>query len=257
MMQKALYCLRGATISKSLRALCSVLVFTFLSFALALSLVACAQPSNTTADAQPGGGALAPGNPEQNPVHPVPGDGEPSTGNPPSTTNYDAALWGKVANSAAWTDAVLAAVRTHLPELERGRDRNEFCPDYSVATEHQRETCWLRLVSAVAQFESSFNPGDMFMEANGKYSVGLLSLSASECPNAPTIAALKSPIKNLVCGVNIMARLIEHDGFIDGPASARGASSYWSTLRTPYSSGHYHVGRKNQVIAITRLYRNF
>ena len=177
--------------------------------------------------------------------------------NPPqsaSTTNYNSAVWAKVKNSKTWTDAVIAGVDSKIASFERARDIEDFCPGYSKASKLSREVCWLRLVGGVVEFESSFNPTDSFKEPDGDMSVGLLALSPNECANAPTEAALKDPVKNLVCGITIMARLIAADGFIDGPTSARGASKYWSTLRAPYISGKYHLGKKDQIIPITKLY---
>lgn len=116
-------------------------------------------------------------------------------------------------------------------------------------------------MAAVSEFESAFKAGDSFREPDGNYSVGLLALSPNECPNAHTIAQLEQAVPNLVCGTNRMAALIAHDGYIDGPASRRGASSYWSTLRAPYkewdaSRGRYlSLGKKNQILPLVRGYR--
>jgi hypothetical protein len=180
----------------------------------------------------------------------------PSPNPPPSasTTNYNSAVWVKVKNSNTWTDAVIAAVDSQITSFERARDVEDFCPGYSKASKHSHETCWLRLIGGVVEFESSFNPTDSFKEPSGDMSVGLLALSPNECANAPTEAALKDPVKNLVCGITIMARLIATDGFIDGPVSGRGASAYWSTLRAPYILGKYHLGKKDQIVSITKLY---
>jgi hypothetical protein len=210
------------------------------------------------------------GSADHNAPLPVPngnaGTGAGSVQNPPanapephpppsaSTTNYNSAVWLKVKNTKPWTDAVIAAVHSKITSFERARDVEDFCPGYSKASKHSREVCWLRLVGGVVEFESSFNPTDSFKEPSGDMSVGLLALSPNECANAPTEAALKDPVKNLVCGITIMARLIAADGFIDGPVSGRGASAYWSTLRAPYISGKYHLGKKDQIIPITTLY---
>ena len=171
--------------------------------------------------------------------------------------DYRAAVWNQVSDSEAWTETALREIRTHRSEFEMARDKSDFCPGYETANERNRDICWLRLVSAVVKFESGFNPRDRFREASGIWSVGLLALSAHECANAPTSESLTNPHKNLVCGIAMMANLIAKDGFIDGPATSRGAASYWSTLRAPYVSRHLHVGKKRGVMNYTRQYLDY
>ena len=171
--------------------------------------------------------------------------------------NYTAAIWSQVGNSKPWTDAVVSAIRKQIASFELARDVEDFCPGYAKASVSSREICWLRLVGGVVRYESNFNPSDSFKEPSGDVSVGLLALSPNECPNAPTVDALKDPVENLICGITIMARLIKADGFIDGPPSGRGASAYWSTLRAPYISGKYHLGKKDQIIPMTKIYLTY
>jgi hypothetical protein len=215
--------------------------FTFQAFVVALVLVftaSCAKGPTTNSDV----------------INPINQDlpGEIQTSN-----SHRAAVWSAIADSDKWTEVALAEIRAHLSELESAKDIAEFCPGYAAANEQSREICWLRLVGAVVKFESGFNPNDKFLEANGNWSIGLLALSAHECPNAPTNEALRNPLKNLTCGIDMMASLIERDGFIAGPARARGAASYWSTLRPPYFSQRHHVGKKYGVMILTRRYLEY
>ncbi|HEY8278532.1 MAG TPA: hypothetical protein VIH99_02835 [Bdellovibrionota bacterium] len=174
----------------------------------------------------------------------------------------EAPIWGRSTRVNSWTRAVREIVHARLSHFEMAKDKEIFCPDYANATLPERENCWTLLVSAISKYESSFNPAGSFREPDGNYSVGLLALSPGECPNARSQDALKNAIPNLVCGVNKMASLIRKRGYVDGPASARGASRYWSTLRKPYTkwdptrNRDLKLGKRDLVVAITKNYRN-
>lgn len=176
---------------------------------------------------------------------------------------YAAALWAKVPEGNFWTSLVIAEVRENLDKLEKARDINDWCPGYWSATEHQREVCWLRLIGAIVKFESSFKPEDKFREPSGAWSVGLLALSPKECKRYETVEMLQKPLLNLSCGIAKLAGFVERDGYLHGPSEAPGASRYWSTLRTPYTqrkpdgSGHYKLGKKNEIQAFTHPYRSY
>ena len=164
------------------------------------------------------------------------------------------ATWSNLAAGASWTDATLTAVAANLPSLEAARDKETYCPGYGSATLAERETCWVRLVSAVVQFESAFDPLNKYKESNGVYSVGLMQLSTGECANAATLALLEDPLKNLQCGTAKLAGLIARDGYITTPDNLHGAAAYWSTLRRPYVSGNLHLGKALEVQKITKQY---
>lgn len=170
---------------------------------------------------------------------------------------YSAAIWAKIPSSNLWTDMTLAMIRANLSTLELARDKEEFCPGYHQANDHQQQVCWLRLISALVSFESGFKPGDSFIEPNGAASVGLMALSPKECRNYETIKLLKNPVLNLSCGVRTMLHLIERDRYIDGPNGQRGAAAYWSVLRTPYKVGTYRLGKQDQIASFTRKYRSY
>jgi hypothetical protein len=176
---------------------------------------------------------------------------------------YAAAVWSNVPRASYWTSLAVAAIRANIDRLERAEDVEEFCPGYRDASTHSREVCWLRIVGGLSKYESAFNPGDGFAEPGGNMSVGLLALSPKECKGYDTETLLKDPILNLGCGVGIMAHLVERDGYLSGPDGHRGASAYWSVLRTPYiyeatkpdgSTVTYHLGKKDKVIEISRTY---
>jgi hypothetical protein len=178
----------------------------------------------------------------------------------PSNTQYTSAhasatLWPLHPD---WDRATLTAVRSRKADFEKGRDIDNFCPGYRSASTTQQESCLLRIISATVQKESNFNPNDYSPEDKGLASVGLMQLSRGECANAMMDAALKDPIKNLTCGINKLANLVR-DGKCFSCRS--GGGKYWSTLRNPYTyrtrSGRIlHLGKANEIAALTRNYRN-
>lgn len=170
---------------------------------------------------------------------------------------HSATMWMRMPHTRPWTQLAMTSIHAKIETLDRARDISLFCPGYTVSTQAYRELCWLRLVSAVVQYESKHNPESTFREPNGAVSVGLFSLSPNECGNAPRIVDLKDPLRNLACGIEIMTGLIGRDGYIDGPAGHRGAAAYWSVLRPPYSAYGYALGRKKEIMAITRSYQSF
>lgn len=170
---------------------------------------------------------------------------------------HSAAMWSKHAGSKSWTQTAMTVIHGRIQQLDKARDIGTFCPGYVVSAQQYREMCWLRLVTAVAQFESGHNPVSTFREPNGVMSIGLFALSPNECKGAPTATDLKDPLRNIACGLGMMTTLIVRDGYVDGPAGNRGASSYWSVLRMPYTSAGYNLGKKPAIMAMTQAYKQF
>lgn len=164
-------------------------------------------------------------------------------------------VWNHLPAAQAWNNAVLGVVRANIAKFEKARDREVFCPGYSTATDAQRLTCWVRLVSAMVQYESAFNQNANFSEPGGGTSVGLMMMSAGECPNAPTVAALKNGVENLKCGTARMAMLIARDGYVTAPNNVRGAAAYWSVLRAPYTNYGLKLGKKPEILKISTKYK--
>lgn len=241
-----------------------------------LMMAACAQPppggQEQLLPAQPPGKSTT--GPDKDapeagqPETPSPGEPSPHTGPtkeekpdsspaPQQSHAYHAAVWSGVRGATAWTDVTLKHVRKYFPAFDRAQDVEHFCPGYRRASTRLREICWLRIIGGIVKFESGFNPRDTYQERNGVWSIGLFSLSAGECSEAPSSSGLKDPIKNLTCGIRIMARLIERDRYIDGPRNNRGAGSYWSVIRGPYAVGKRRHGKKPRIIAITKTYQQY
>jgi hypothetical protein len=201
----------------------------------------------------------APSRPRPDPQRP--GNPQRPQPKPPLRPGLGAPAWGQAPERRVWANAVLGVVRSRMSELDRARDVETFCPGYRASGPAQRQNCWLLLVAAITKFESSFKPATSFREPDGNYSVGLLALSPGECPNAPTMNALKAAVPNLLCGVGKLASLVGRYGYIDGPANARGASRYWSTLRAPYKrwdptrNRYLNLGKRNLILPLVRGYR--
>jgi hypothetical protein len=177
---------------------------------------------------------------------------------PEATPNFqEASVWATVGGSESWTASTLNVIRSRRADLEKARDLEAFCPNYSTADTEHRELCWLRLVGALVQQESSFNPKAVFIEPFGSSSIGLMMLSPGECANAATEELLKIATRNLECGVGKMADLIQRDSYIDGPDGQRGAGAYWSVLRAPYQSDGYDLGKKAVIQKATKQYLQF
>lgn len=166
------------------------------------------------------------------------------------------AVWDQVPGAAAWSEAALAEIAARRPILERVRDREEFCPGYVGATEFQKNTCWLRLFSAMARFESNFRPSATYQETSGTTSVGLLMMNPAHCSSAPTVEQLQDPVANIQCAAARLELLAGRDGWLSGAGNLGGAA-YWSVLRVPYHSGNLMLGRKPHIQLFTRSYRGF
>lgn len=171
-----------------------------------------------------------------------------------------AAPWSGSHNSMVWTKTALTVIRKRKKSLDQARDVETFCRGYKKASEKQQEICWIRIIGGIMKYESSFRAGGKMRENTGEWSVGLLAMSPSQCPNAPSVEALRDPKRNVVCGINRLADLIGQSGWISGPGN-RGAAKNWSTLRGryPVRLANYGVrtvmvGHKSEVIKIAMGY---
>ncbi len=167
------------------------------------------------------------------------------------------AAWDQRSTGPSWTNAVLVSYRERKDSFNQAVDLPDFCPGFASATPTQKETCWLRIISAMAYFESSFNPKATYKEHTGTLSVGLLMMNVDHCPKANTETALKDGVNNIHCALARMERLIKRDQAISGPPTARGAAAYWSVLRPPYLFRELHLGKKPHIQKFTKTYLAF
>jgi Transglycosylase SLT domain len=152
-----------------------------------------------------------------------------------------------------WSVTLLASIQNAMPKLTLGNP-NSFLNGYDNLTTDLQLKFWGELVVAIAKFESSWNPHDIFHEPPPLSidSVGLLQLSYEDQsaynlePLSESQKSLEDPSINLRCGVTILAALIAKDRTVASSLSGRyrGGAVYWSTLR----AGH----KVDQILSITR-----
>lgn len=163
---------------------------------------------------------------------------------------YDYAAWAAADPDGSWTAIAERAVEaTRLPDLAPA-GMAEFCPGYEGGEPTGRTRFWVGLMSAMARFESAFDPKRDFVEPRVKdgagravTSRGLLQLSI-ESANQPRYACgiedatdLHDPEVNLGCAARVLSYWVEQDGVLASAASPhRGGARYWSVLRhdAPY-----------------------
>ena len=152
---------------------------------------------------------------------------------------------------AAWTTQLLASVQSWKTTLDKGNP-NGFISGYDSLSLDRQLTFWGELFIAIAKFESGWNPSDVYEEAEGENSIGLLQLSIQDQSNYPLTPRITGEMQltntgiNLPWGVQIFATLVAQNGLIasGSGSSSRGAARYWSVLRT----GH----KIDQITALTK-----
>jgi len=193
--------------------------------------------------------------PQPAPTPPAPASApEPETPAPPTPAPITLS-WDGDATRAAWSAALLAAVREHKAELDRGNP-DAFIDGYSNLSADDQLKFWAELVIAMAKYESNWNPQAHYKEPPplNVTSLGLLQLSyedATQYDLGPLDRAkhsLQDPIVNLRCGVVILAHLVARDGTIAAGSGdkSRGAARYWAVLR----EGRKH--RREQIKSYVR-----
>lgn len=154
-----------------------------------------------------------------------------------------------------WSQALVAAVREHKDELDRGNP-DAFIPGYAKLSPDAQVKFWAELVIAMAKYESNWNPHAHFKEPPplNVVSLGLLQLSYEDGaqyhlePLDREHRALEDAQVNLRCGVTILAHLVARDGVVAAGSGdkSRGAARYWAVLRAGRS---HHLA---QIKALTR-----
>jgi hypothetical protein len=156
------------------------------------------------------------------------------------------ARWDFKQDGKAWTEVAHRAVDTVGGGLLSAvpSDIAAYCPRYASADPAARRAFWVYLLSALARYESNYDPKVTFTESFPAFeggppvvSRGLLQLSYDSalgygCPLS-TPEDLHDPRTNIECGVRVMNRLVTRDGLVAGQSSGkwRGASAYWSPFR--------------------------
>jgi hypothetical protein len=122
------------------------------------------------------------------------------------------------------------------------KDAKDFCPAWSNLDLNDRRGFLTVLLSAMAKYESNFDPNSKFEEGfndnSGKpvISRGLLQLSVESSNSYDckvTASSLHDPTTNLTCGLRIISRWMVRDKYVGSTVSGShmGGARYWSVLR--------------------------
>lgn len=161
---------------------------------------------------------------------------------PPAPIPNPLLSWDSVADRKTWSDELLAAVDTYLPELEKGKP-NDYIAGYNGLSKAKKRIFWAELIISMAKYESNWDPHGIYHEPPplSVDSIGLLQLSYEDETSYKFSVVLnreqknlEDPLINLRCGVFILARWLAKDGTIAAGSTgrdARGGARYWSVLR--------------------------
>lgn len=165
--------------------------------------------------------------------------------------------WDNAPERKAWSVQLFASVSERKAQLEQGNP-DTFLVGYSTLSPERQNKFWAELIIAVAKFESSWNPHNIYHEPPplGVDSVGLLQLSYEDQahyglePLSRQAKSLEDPVVNLRCGVKIFATLVAKDNIIaaSSAGSHRGAARYWSVLRAGHHLDEIRAWSKQHVL---------
>lgn len=150
------------------------------------------------------------------------------------------------AEAADWTKATLDALRDEGAVLASAvpMDVAQFCPSYVKASADDRLAFWAGLFSAIARFESTWNPNAT--GGGGRY-LGLLQISPSTANYVGCDLSqgdLHDGESNLACAVKIAAETVpEGGGMLSGPGALAGIVDAWGPM--------HDSGKVAQVAAFT------
>lgn len=141
--------------------------------------------------------------------------------------------WDQRPEASVWTLATLTAVAEEDAVLagQVPGDIAAFCPAHPDAPLQDRRAFWAGLLSAVAEYESGWNPAAS--GGGGRY-VGLMQISPRSAAHhgcaATRAEALQDGAANLACAVTIAAAQVGRDGLIAGTGS-QGLARDWGPLK--------------------------
>jgi hypothetical protein len=142
--------------------------------------------------------------------------------------------WDHHPEAGEWTESTLVAISTKDPLLSSRvpADIDTWCPGYVEAPIEERRAFWAGLLSAVAKYESTWNP---VASGGGGRWIGLMQISPRSAANygceATSAGALKDGEANLECAVEIMSEQVAKDGLVAGGGN-RGIGRDWAPLRS-------------------------
>jgi len=141
--------------------------------------------------------------------------------------------WDVRPEGKEWTGKTLAALAQQDEALAGAvpADIESWCPGYAEATMTERRAFWAGMMSAVARYESSWNP--QAAGGGGRY-IGVMQISPRTADwhgcEADTSAELKDGADNLACAVKIVASAVQSDGVVAG-SGRQGAGRDWMPMR--------------------------
>jgi hypothetical protein len=142
--------------------------------------------------------------------------------------------WDHHPEAEEWTESTLVALSSKDPLLSERvpADIAEWCPAYPEAPVEARRAFWAGLLSAVARYESTWNPQ---ASGGGGRWIGLMQISPRSASyygcEATSPGALKDGEANLECAVEIMSEQVAKDGLVAGNGT-RGIGRDWAPLRS-------------------------
>jgi hypothetical protein len=142
--------------------------------------------------------------------------------------------WDHHPKAETWTESTLVAISTKDPILSERvpADIETWCPGYAEAPVEARRAFWAGLMSAVARYESTWNPQ---ASGGGGRWIGLMQISPRTASHygceATSPGALKDGEANLECAVEIMSTQVAKDGLVAGNGS-HGIGRDWAPLRS-------------------------
>jgi hypothetical protein len=150
--------------------------------------------------------------------------------------------WQKIERPLTWTRWLYDELAREGDSLvgRTPKDAAIFCPNYKNLGTEEKRIFWMRLISAVMELESTYNPRISFHSERvepGLFSVGLLMLSLPsskqkrfQCSMIHGNDDLFDWRKNLKCGLKIMKYYYAEDGSFSGRTSASKEDSRWMGL---------------------------
>lgn len=142
--------------------------------------------------------------------------------------------WDNHPEAEEWTESTLIALSTKDQVLSERvpADIETWCPGYPEASVSERRAFWAGLLSAVAKYESTWNPK---ASGGGGRWIGLMQIDPRSARNygceATSVGALKDGEANLECAVEIMSTQVAKDGLVAGGGN-RGIGRDWAPLRS-------------------------
>ena len=168
----------------------------------------------------------------------------PVAGPEPEPEMTPVTRWDHRPEARQWTNATLVALKTQgMPLLSTtAADMPVFCPSYGAAGADQRASFWAGLFSAIAKYESTWNP--QATGAGGRY-LGLMQIAPQTAQAAgcdlSAAGGLHDGTSNLVCAVRIAADAAPEQGLAASVSKVVGA---WGPM--------HDAGKRAEIAAWTR-----